>query len=171
MGCCFQTKKIHDSLSQPLPSDRKGKKMNKKLSIDSLVKAAMLTALSIIFSRFFGIFITPSIKFSFGHLPLMVAGMLLGPIPGALAGLAADLIGVAINAGGTPHFGFTLVSVLTGLIPGIISEYSKDKNISMKVQVGLMVFCVLYLPYVLKYLMVKPTDEYTLQSNVSFTFY
>lgn len=119
--------------------------MNKKISVDALVKAAMLTALSIIFSRFFGIFITPSIKFSFGHLPLMLAGMILGPIPGALAGLAADLIGVAINAGGTPHLGFTLVSVLTGLIPGLITEYSKDKNISLKIQIGLMVFFVFYI--------------------------
>lgn len=119
--------------------------MNKKISVDSLVKAAMLTALSIIFSRFFGIFITPSIKFSFGHLPLMLAGIILGPLPGALAGLAADLIGVAINAGGTPHFGFTLVSVLTGLVPGLITEYSKGRNISMMVQIGLMVFFVFYI--------------------------
>ncbi len=130
--------------------------MNKKISVDSLVKAAMLTALSIIFSRFFGIFITPTIKFSFGHLPLMLAGMLLGPIPGALAGLAADLIGVAINAGGTPHFGFTLVSVLTGLIPGLITEYSKDKNIYEGSNWTYGIFCVLHLPYVLKYTLVKP---------------
>ncbi|WP_311481586.1 folate family ECF transporter S component [uncultured Anaerococcus sp.] len=119
--------------------------MNKKFSVDSLVKAAMLTALSIIFSRFFGIFITPSIKFSFGHLPLMLAGIILGPLPGALAGLAADLIGVAINAGGTPHLGFTLVSVLTGLIPGLITVYGKRKNISLKGQIGLMVFFVFYI--------------------------
>ena len=118
--------------------------MNNKINVDSLVKAAMLTALSIILSRFFGIFITPTIKFSFGHLPLMLAGIMLGPIPGALAGLAADLIGVVINAGGTPHLGFTLVSVLTGFVPGLIAKYGKEKNISTKVQVALMILFVFY---------------------------
>ena len=120
-------------------------KMKNKLNVDSMVKASMLAALSIILSRFFGIFITQSIKFSFGHLPLMIAGMICGPIYGALAGLAADLIGVAINAGGAPHLGFTLVSVLTGLIPGLVVKYCKDKNISLKIQVAIMIIFVFYI--------------------------
>ena len=116
--------------------------MNKKISVDSLVKASALTGLSIILARYFGIFITPTMKFSFGSLPLMMAGMMLGPFFGALSGLTADLIGVMINAGGAPHLGFTLRSILTGMVPGFISAYCRKKGISLKVEVLLIVIFV-----------------------------
>lgn len=116
--------------------------MNKKLSVDSMVKASMLTGLSIVLSRYFGIFITPTMKFSFGSLPLIISGMMLGPFLGALSGLTADLIGVMINAGGVPHLGFTLRSVLTGMIPAFISSYCRKKNISLKIEILLIVVFV-----------------------------
>lgn len=116
--------------------------MNKKISVNSMVKASMLTGLSIILSRYFGLFITPTMKFSFGSLPLMMAGMMLGPVHGGLAGLVADLIGVMINAGGVPHLGFTLRSILTGMVPGFISAYCRKKGYSLKVEVLLIVIFV-----------------------------
>lgn len=116
--------------------------MNKKISVDSMVKASMLTGLSIILARYFGVFITPTMKFSFGSLPLMMAGMMLGPFLGALSGLTADLIGVMINAGGVPHLGFTLRSVLTGMVPAFISAYCRKKKLSLKIEVFLIVLFV-----------------------------
>ena len=116
--------------------------MNKRISVDSLAKAGALAALSIILSRYFGFFITPTMKFSFGTLPLMISGMMLGPIMGGLTGVVADLIGVMINAGGTPHLGFTLGALLTGAMPGLISFYCKKKNLSIKVEVLLIIIFV-----------------------------
>lgn len=107
-----------------------------------MVKASMLTGLSIILARYFGVFITPTMKFSFGSLPLMMAGMMLGPFLGALSGLTADLIGVMINAGGVPHLGFTLRSVLTGMVPAFISAYCRKKKLSLKIEVFLIVLFV-----------------------------
>ncbi len=79
--------------------------MKNKILINNLVKAAMLTALSIILSRILGIQLTQDIKISFGTLPLMLSGILFGPLLGALSGLAADLIGIMINLGGAYHPG------------------------------------------------------------------
>lgn len=102
----------------------------------------MLTGLSIILARYFGIFITPTMKFSFGSLPLMISGILLGPFWGGLSGAVADLIGVMINAGGAPHLGFTLRSILTGMVPGLIHIFCKKKGIGLKIEVLLIVVFV-----------------------------
>lgn len=116
--------------------------MNKKISVDGLVKAGVLAALSIVLSRFLGFFITPTMKISFGTLPLMISGMMLGPVLGGLTGIVSDLIGVMINAGGTPHLGFTFGAFLTGAIPGLISLYCKKKNISIKIEVLIIIALV-----------------------------
>lgn len=116
--------------------------MNKKISIDSLAKAGALAALSIVLSRYFGFFITPTMKFSFGTLPLMISGMMLGPVVGGLTGIVSDLIGVMINAGGTPHLGFTFGAMLTGAMPGLISLYCKKKKINLKIEVLLIIIFV-----------------------------
>lgn len=121
--------------------------MNKKISVDGLAKAGALAALSIILSRYFGFFITPTMKFSFGTLPLMISGMMLGPVLGGLTGVAADLIGVMINAGGTPHLGFTFGALLTGAMPGIISYLCKKKKIDLKFEVLLIVFFVYFISH------------------------
>ncbi|MDO5047312.1 MAG: folate family ECF transporter S component [Anaerococcus sp.] len=99
--------------------------MNKNLTVNNLVKAAMLTALSIILSRFLGIQISETIKISFGGLPLMISGILFGPLLGGLSGLASDLIGIMINLQGAYHPGFTLGAILTGLMPGLIFKLGK----------------------------------------------
>ncbi len=116
--------------------------MKNKILINNLVKAAMLTALSIILSRILGIQLTQDIKISFGTLPLMLSGILFGPLLGALSGLAADLIGIMINLGGAYHPGFTLGAVLTGMVPGIMFKYGKRKDISNKVLILLVIIFV-----------------------------
>ena len=123
--------------------------MNKKFSVDALAKAGMLTALSIILSRYLGFFITPTMKVSFGTLPLIISGMMLGPIMGGLSGVASDLIGVMINAGGTPHLGFTLGALLTGAVPGLISLYCKNKKIDLKFEVLFIIIFVYLISHTL----------------------
>lgn len=100
----------------------------KKLNTSQLVKAALLTALSIIFTRYLAIMITPTLRISIGFVAIMIAGLLYGPIVGAVVGIVSDIIGLILNAQGTPHLGFTLSSALTGVIPGIISMYYLKKD-------------------------------------------
>lgn len=103
--------------------------MNSKITTKVIVRAAILTAISIILSRFLSIFLTPNIKIGFSSIPLMIAGILFGPLLGGMSGLVADIIGVMINLSGTFHPGFTLSSILTGLLPGLVAKYFvKDKK-------------------------------------------
>lgn len=88
-----------------------------------MVKAGFLTALSIVFTRFIYAFVplggAQTLRISFGEVPIMMAGLMFGPVVGGITGAAADLIGILINAQGAFHPGFTLSSILWGVIPGL----------------------------------------------------
>ena len=104
-----------------------------KKDTNSLVKAALLTGLSVILTRFFAIMVPiaglPTIRIGFGDIPITMAGIILGPVYGALTGFASDVLGVLVNSQGAFHPGFTLTSTLTGLIPGLIfMQYKKKDN-------------------------------------------
>lgn len=98
----------------------------------TLVQAGFLIALSIVLTRFLSIMVPlggmPTLRLSFGEVPLMISGLLFGPIVGGISGLAADLIGVIVNSQGVFHPGFTLSSVLWGVIPGLFGIYFKRKQ-------------------------------------------
>lgn len=91
-----------------------------KISTQDLVIAAILSALSIILTRFLSIMLTPALRIGLGTVPLMLVGLLFGPVTGACAGLVTDVIGVLINPQGSFHLGFTLSAILTGMIPGLV---------------------------------------------------
>lgn len=74
-----------------------------------------------------------NVRLGFGKVPLILSGLFLGPFAGALAGLVGDILGVIINSHGAPaiHPGFTLSSVLTGALPGIIVILSRKRRSSL----------------------------------------
>lgn len=90
-----------------------------------LVLSGLLTAMSIVFSRFLSVQIPLSgigaLRLGFGPLPVIVAGLIGGPAIGAAVGTAADLIGYFINPFGAafiPHI--LVVSALTGMAPAAL---------------------------------------------------
>lgn len=99
------------------------KSKNGIMDTRTMVKAGLLTALSIVMTRFMYFFVplggSQTLRISFGEVPLMISGLLFGPIVGGVTGAAADLIGVLVNSQGAFHPGFTLSSILWGLIPGL----------------------------------------------------
>lgn len=94
--------------------------MNRQISVKKLTKAAILTALAIVLTRFFSFVIAGNLRIGIGTLPIMLSGIYLGPVLGILTGISSDLIGIVINAQGTPHLGFTLSSALAGALPGMV---------------------------------------------------
>ncbi len=103
--------------------------MNNKITTKFVTRAAILTAISIVLSRFLSIFISQTLKIGFSSIPLMLCGLMFGPLVGAMSGLAADLIGAMIFLGGQFHLGFTLSSILTAVIPALVKKYLiKDKK-------------------------------------------
>lgn len=78
----------------------------------------VLLAMEVVLTRFLSINAW-NIRIGFGFVPVVVAGMLFGPLPaGVVAGLG-DLLGAVLFPTG-PYFpGFTLTAVLTGLVFGL----------------------------------------------------
>jgi ECF transporter S component (folate family) len=84
-----------------------------------------------VLTRIFGIVVpvagVGALRLSFGEIPIILAGILFGPVGGGLTGLASDLIGYIINSHGGAFFpGFTLSAALTGVIPGLFLYKRRD---------------------------------------------
>lgn len=109
----------------------------RKLNIRTVVRSGFLVAISIVMTRFVYILLpiagANTLRISFGDLPIMLSGLLFGPVIGGLTGIAADLIGFLINSQGAAyHPGFTISSMMWGIIPGIVIINSKnDRNYSL----------------------------------------
>jgi len=113
------------ALKEPITSNR--------ISTKSLVLAAIFVSMNIILSRLGAIMLfNGSVRFSFGNIPLILSGLILGPVVGAMTGGISDLLGFFINShGGAFHPGFTLSSILTGTIPGLVMLLSPTKRSSL----------------------------------------
>lgn len=99
-----------------------------KLTVKTVVSISLMVALSIILTRFFSIS-TPTLRIGFGDIPVMLSGMFLGPVAGAITGLLADLIGFAINPLGPIYFpGFTISAALRGALFGWIFMYVRNRK-------------------------------------------
>jgi len=102
------------------------------VSTRTVVHLGVLVAISIILTRMFSVMVpiagVMGIRLSFGEIPLMLAGIMFGPLAGAAAGVVADLTGVGIFGG--PYFpGFTLSFALVGFIPGLLL-YKKVRDLT-----------------------------------------
>lgn len=108
--------------------------MNKsKISTGTLTQAGFLTAISIVLTRFVSVMIPlagglPALRLGFGELPIIMSGLLFGPFVGGLTGLVADLIGAWAFPQGPFFPGFTLSSMLWGILPGIYGLYLRRKG-------------------------------------------
>ena len=67
-------------------------KTSSRISVRTLTMLALLTAMSIVFSRVFSIS-TGFVRFNLGSLPVLLAALLFGPGAGFAVGAVADMIG------------------------------------------------------------------------------
>jgi len=120
--------------------------MSKKRFLDTktLVMLGLMTALSVILARFCVIYITPSIRISFGNIPIIISGMLFGPIPGMLVGGVADLLGSAVLSGYGWYPPLTVTPMLYGLVAGIMRFMVRRRGATV-INTFIMIFpaCVL----------------------------
>jgi len=88
-------------------------------NVRSLTGISMLLALDLVLNLFAAVQITDSLRLSFGFIAAALMGMLYGPVPAGLACGIVDILQLFIKPTG-PYFpGFTLSSVLTGIIFGL----------------------------------------------------
>ena len=90
-----------------------------KFGIGALVFCAFLAALSIVLGKYLAFPVGPILRFSFENLPVIMGGMLFGPVAGLLIGIVADLVGCVL-------VGYTINPIVTagaaaiGLCSGVL---------------------------------------------------
>ena len=119
--------------------------MQNNLKTKNLVIMAFLISLNIIFVRFLGVYITPSIRISFGFIPIVLMALLFGPAYSAIGAGVADFIGVIIFPTGGAFFpGFTISAILTGYIYGKVL-HGKRLNVGRIVIANVLVMVIVHL--------------------------
>lgn len=92
----------------------------------TLTTCAVLVALTVVISRLFGIMPSESARFSIEAVPIFLAGMLCGPLAGALVGFSADAIGTLFTPYGFNPL-FSLPPILYGLCGGLFRSMLREK--------------------------------------------
>ncbi len=85
----------------------------------SLIGLALCMALGIVLEAIGTVQVLPELQLSFGFLTSALIGMLYGPFCGAVTGTFTDLIVFAIHPTGAYFPGFTLTSLLGGIVYGL----------------------------------------------------
>ena len=95
-----------------------------------MILSALMITLSIVLSRFLSIK-TPFIAISFNFVPILLSAIWLGPRYTVVIAGISDVIGAILFPFGEFFIGFTISSILSGLIYGLIL-YKKEEELSGK---------------------------------------
>ncbi|WP_461204640.1 folate family ECF transporter S component [Clostridium sp. DL1XJH146] len=110
-------------------------KKRDKLYTKKVVLAGLLTAISIVLTRFLSLIIPiagmSALRIGFGDIPIIVSGILLGPLFGGMTGFVADIVGYSVNPMGAYFPGFTFSATLMGAMPGIFINLLSRKKIKL----------------------------------------
>ena len=138
-----------------------------KISSHKITTMGLLIALSIILTRIASLRIAiggvEGIRIGFGRLPIILGGLLFGPLSGGLVGAISDLLGYFINPMGAymPHF--TLTSALAGIIPAAILSIKKNEEpavfeLGIAIAIGQVITSIILIPYFLHILFGLPWE-------------
>lgn len=111
-------------------------------SVRSIAICALLTALSVILARLLIPMPNESTRFSIEAVPIFIAGMLFGPLPGAFTGFAADFIGCLFSPYGYNPI-FCVPPILYGLCAGLMRLWLTKKVSPVRIAVGFLPAIVL----------------------------
>ena len=136
-----------------------------KISSHKITTMGFLIALSIILTRIASLRLAiggvEGIRIGLGRLPIILGGIIFGPLAGGLIGAFSDLLGYFINPIGAymPHF--TLTSALTGIIPAIILILMRKGepnifNLGIAITAGQVITSIILIPYFLNILFGLP---------------
>ena len=137
-----------------------------KISSRKITTMGLLMALSIILTRIASLRIAiggvEGIRIGLGKLPIILGGIIFGPLSGGVIGAFSDIIGYIINPLGVymPHF--TLTSALSGMIPAFVlslfrkEEEPKTLELGIAITIGRIIISIILVPYFLYILFALP---------------
>ena len=99
-------------------------------STRNMILMAALIAMQIILARFLSIQASDILRISFESVPVILAGMWLGPLSGAIVALIADVLGTIIHGYGIWFPPSALGPILVGVISGLSTKYVFRSDLS-----------------------------------------
>ena len=91
----------------------------KRMSTRTLVTLALLSAVEVVLARFIVPMPNPTMRFSIEAVPIIVAGLLFGPLAGGCVGLVGDAVGCLFSGYGYNPV-FAVPPVLIGACAGLM---------------------------------------------------
>ncbi len=95
-----------------------------KIKTRTLAHVAILVTIEIVLSRFLSIS-TPVVKIGFAFVPVVICAMLYGPFWAGVVGGVSDVIGAILFPIGMYFPGFTISSILSGVVYGVFLHKGK----------------------------------------------
>ena len=109
--------------------------MQKREKIKQITTTAMMIAISVVIGYFCKTFLNFGFglyRITFENLPIIMTGIIFGPIAGGIVGLASDMISYFLSPQTyPPNLIVTLGATMVGVVSGIVSKYVVKKNISI----------------------------------------
>ena len=112
--------------------------MKNKMTTKTMSYCALLTALSVVLARLVIPMPNAFTRFSIEAVPIFLAGMLFGWLPGALVGFAADFIGCLFSGYGYNPL-FCVPPILYGALGGILTALVGKKTNLLALIIGFIV--------------------------------
>ena len=109
---------------------------NPRTSVRTLTMLALLTAMSIVFSRVLSIS-TGFVRFNLGSLPVLLAALLFGPGAGFAVGAVADLIG-GVLSGYAINPLITLGAGAIGFAAGLAWQKLPEMRLGLRLQISVL---------------------------------
>ncbi|MBQ7225099.1 MAG: folate family ECF transporter S component [Clostridia bacterium] len=111
--------------------------MSKKESIRKLTTTAMLIALSVIIGMFCKTFLNFGaglFRVTFENIPILMAGIIMGPITGGVVGLSSDLLSYLLSPQTyPPNLIVTLGATMVGVVAGLVSKFLVKRRGSVQI--------------------------------------
>ena len=116
------------------------------MKIKKIVISALLLASAIVINRFLSIN-TSILSIGFTFVPLMLAGIILGPKYSIIIAGLADLIGALLFPFGSYFVGYTISAVLTGLVYGLFlyqkDNFKVDKKFFIRLLIAILIVTII----------------------------
>ncbi len=114
--------------------------------IKKIIISGLLLAASIVINRFLSVN-TSILSIGFTFVPLMLSGIILGPKYSIVIAGLSDLIGALLFPFGSYFVGYTISSILTGLVYGLLL-YNKDgfkfnKKFLIRLLIAILIVCII----------------------------
>lgn len=112
---------------------------NKKrtMTTKTMAYCALLAALSVVLARLVIPMPAADTRFSIEAVPIFLAGMLFGPLPGALVGFTADFVGCLFSPYGYNPL-FCVPPILYGLAAGLLRRFLCEKVSPVRIALGFL---------------------------------